>query len=85
MRSVGLQADMRGNARSNRRRGARTGMYFGIVWNIERMVARRGRGKKKREIEGQEKLHSERDRMSKKVRNPEQAGPAYEVINLIFE
>jgi hypothetical protein len=47
VRSVGRQALMRGNARNNRRKGARTGRYFGIVWNIERMVARRGRGEKR--------------------------------------
>jgi len=39
--SVGRQADMSGSARTNRRRGARTGMYFGIVRDIEPMVARR--------------------------------------------
>jgi hypothetical protein len=41
-------------------------------------------GKKKREIEGQEMLHGEIDQMSKRMRNPEQAGPAQEVINLVF-
>jgi hypothetical protein len=34
--------------------------------------------------EGQEILHSEVDQMSKRMRNLEQAGPAHEVINLIF-